>query len=51
MIGYPGEEDNDVWLEIGSLLKDVAKAVAWFLLVAVISGTTVSLVALRYMAA
>ncbi len=50
MTGWPGEEDNDVWLEIGSLLKDIAKAVAWFLLVALISGSAVALIVLRWIA-
>lgn len=50
MNSWPGEEDNDVWLEIGALLKDVAKAVVWFLLVAVISGSAVALVVLRWVA-
>lgn len=50
MISWPGEEDNDVWLEIGSLIKDLAKAVAWFLLIAVISGTVAALVVLRWIA-
>ena len=50
MISWPGEEDNDVWLEIGSLLKDLAKALAWFLLVATVSGPAVALVVLRWIA-
>lgn len=50
MNSWPGEEGNDVWLEIGGLLKDLAKAIACFLLVAVISGSAVALVVLRWIA-
>lgn len=50
MIARPGEEDACVWQEIGDWIKTFAEALMWFALCAVISGTLVSLLVLRYIA-
>ncbi len=50
MIARPGDEDRCVWQEIGNWAKDLAKALTWFLLIALISGSAVALVVLRYIA-
>ena len=44
----PGEEDQCVWQEIGDWAKALVVALAWFVLIALVSGSAVALVVLRW---